>query len=60
MTDDLSGWAQDLVQAHIGQATSYQDQAYLSALLEMVVELDKRYNQAQAQLDGLAWNKQDW
>ncbi|MCZ0717319.1 hypothetical protein [Aerococcus kribbianus] len=53
-------WSQSILDQAIAASPHYQDRALLAAVKEAIQETDKRLAQAEGQLDGLAWNKEEW
>lgn len=58
--ETLSSWASPLLDQFIKQAKDYKEIALYETMKEEIEELDKRYIQAQNQLDQLGWDKSDW
>lgn len=59
MEDDLK-WTEPIIDEAIAAATDYATIAILKKIKTEIAETDKRITQAQSQLDGLAWNHEEW
>jgi hypothetical protein len=59
MEDDLK-WTAPIIDEAIETATDYATIAILKKIKAEIAETDKRLFQAQGQLDGLAWNHEEW
>lgn len=59
MENDLK-WTEAIIDQAIETATDYTTIAILKKVKAEIAETDKRLFQAQGQLDGLAWNHEEW
>jgi len=59
MENDLK-WTEAIIDQAIETATDYATIAILKKVKVEIAETDKRLFQAQGQLDGLAWNHEEW
>ncbi|MDT2761987.1 hypothetical protein [Aerococcus urinaeequi] len=59
MENDLK-WTEAIIDQAIETATDYAIIAILKKVKAEIAETDKRLFQAQGQLDGLAWNHEEW
>lgn len=53
-------WTEAIIDEAIETATDYTTIAMLKKIKAEIAETDKRLFQAQGQLDGLAWNHEEW
>ena len=59
MENDLK-WTEAIIDQAIETATDYTTIAILKKVKAEIAETDKRLFQAQGQLDGQAWNHEEW
>ena len=59
MENDLK-WTEAIIDQAIEAATDYATIAILKKVKAEIAETDKRLLQAQGELDGLAWNHEEW
>lgn len=55
-----NNWYQDLIEQEKNSAAEYEKRALLQYVSEYLVELDKRIEQKEGQLDGELWNHEEW
>lgn len=60
MEDALAAWANPILENLIAHSGNYADKALLEVMQAEIKELDKRTQQAEGQIDGIGWDKEDW